>query len=86
MAQSFLPLGAGSAVYLVWMMGMFNDSSCDKAVVESNEQNAKSFKEDFIFADNLIMFFMISCFLLQRNSFSVNLLQKYVTSFFVHVT
>lgn len=24
---------------------------------------------------------MISCFLLQRNSFSVNLLQKYVTSF-----
>ena len=38
------------------MIGMFNDNSCDKEVVESNEQNAKEIKVAFIFVNNLIMF------------------------------
>ena len=49
-------------MYLVWMIGMFNDNSCDKEVVESNEQNAKEIKVAFIFVNNLIMFFMICVF------------------------
>ena len=63
-------------MYLVWMIGMFNDNSCDKEVVESNEQNAKEIKVAFIFVNNLIMFFMICVFYYKGIHFGVISLQN----------
>ncbi|RGZ66557.1 hypothetical protein DW980_01835, partial [Bacteroides stercoris] len=65
---------------------MFNDNSCDKEVVESNEQNAKEIKVAFIFVNNLIMFFMICVFYYKGIHFVLICFKSMLHLFFVCVT